>query len=103
MLSGFTIDKKEYVALIFMEDGNRWREPVHVKKYMNISKDEWDKISKGGDFELVDEVSEHLQRGFQDKPESQIEEEEEEPELPEDEGDEEGIMQLAELFEEEGK
>jgi len=37
-------------ALVSLGDGNRWDEPVSVFDPMNISDDEWERISEGDSF-----------------------------------------------------
>lgn len=38
---------RDLVALVSMEDGNRWTDAVEVKDAHNITEDEWTKLTDG--------------------------------------------------------
>ena len=41
-------------ALISLKNGNRWTNPISVNFADNISEDEWDKITEGKPFQLLE-------------------------------------------------
>jgi|SRR5690606_2039480 len=47
------VDNKK-IALISLEDGNRWTNPISVNLVDNISEDEWDRITEGEPFQLLE-------------------------------------------------
>lgn len=95
IISIFMLDSKRYAALISMEDGNRFNDCSVQVEGTELSEDDWAKISSGKHFKLIKRGKHYSKEQIEEKKGEEPEEEEEE------EVDDRGIMQLAELFEEE--
>ncbi len=53
LLIGFEIGGEQYSMLVSTKNGNRFRDPVIVGDYQQLTKEEFEKLTNNKEFELI--------------------------------------------------